>query len=83
MLTPLIQIMLYLGGTFVLGLALGWVLWKFGSAAAAKAEEADVAFWQQRFEQVRSERDLAQDRIDSLESEREMLKKRVRSLRTD
>lgn len=79
MLNPMAEILLYLSGAFVLGIALGWTMWKFGAPGGAQEEATDVNFWQQRFDQARAERDLAQDRISTLEHESGELKKRLKA----
>lgn len=79
MLNPIVEILLYLSGAFALGIALGWAMWKFGAAGSAETEATDVNFWQQRFDQARAERDLAQDKISKLEHESGELKKRLKA----
>lgn len=75
MLTPSIQLLLYSSCVFLMGLLLGWVLWKLSKATGPAQENPEVSFWQERFEQVQNERNFAQDRIVALEAERDALKK--------
>jgi uncharacterized membrane-anchored protein YhcB (DUF1043 family) len=77
MFTPLVQILVYLAVTFVLGLALGWLLWKFGGSTQSDAMTTEIDYWKQRLDQSRNERDLEQDKIAVLERERDNLKKRL------
>ncbi len=74
MLTPSIQLLLYSSCVFLMGLLLGWVLWKLSNASSKGGEDPEVTFWQERFEQVQNERNFAQDRIAALETERDALK---------
>lgn len=80
MFTPLVLILAYLSVTFLLGLVLGWLLWKFGGPAQVGVTETDVQYWKDRVEQSRVERNIEQDRITALERERDNLKKRLKSV---
>lgn len=75
--TPIIEVSAYLSATFVLGLSLGWALWKLGLNQQLKTIMTEKEFWQQRLDQARFERDKDQDKIAALEKERANLKKRV------
>ncbi len=77
MLTPMVQILAFLSATFLLGLALGWLLWRFGGSSQAASETTEVQYWRQRLDQSRIERDLEKDKIAVLERERDSLKKRL------
>ena len=83
MFTPFILILVYLSATFILGLALGWILWKFGIAKQLVTATTEMQYWKDRLEQLRAERNLEQDRFASLERERDNLKKRLRVARAD
>lgn len=80
MFTPLVQILVYLSATFLLGLVLGWLLWKFGGAKQLASTDTNAQYWKDRLEQSRIERSLEQDRVVALEHERDNLKKRLRSV---
>ncbi len=80
MFTPLVLILAYLAATFLLGLVLGWLLWKFGGPTQVGVTETDVQYWKDRVEQSRVERNIEQDRITALERERDNLKKRLKAV---
>lgn len=67
MFNPSIDTAIFLSGAFVLGLALGWVLWKLGSDQQSNDAGSESEFWQQRLNQARQERDLFQTRLEALE----------------
>jgi hypothetical protein len=75
MFTPSIIILAYLLSVFALGLALGWLLWKFGLSEKLGTLSTEMLFWKQRWDQARLEHDRDQDKIASLEEERDKLKK--------
>jgi hypothetical protein len=75
MLTPSIHIIAFLSAAFVLGVALGWVLWKFKSEPA----DSEVQFWKQRWDQSRLELDREHDKIEILEKERDSLKDKLKA----
>jgi predicted nucleic acid-binding Zn-ribbon protein len=75
----MVEILAYLSATFVLGLALGWALWKFGVSKEMKTLSSEKDFWQERLDQARFERDQDQQKIDALEKERASLKKQLRA----
>lgn len=77
----MVQILIYMGATFVLGLAMGWVVWRYGSANAVATLSSEVNFWKQNCEQSRFERDADLRKIELLEHERDNLKKRVASMK--
>ncbi len=79
MFTPLVQILAYLSSTFLLGLVLGWLLWKFGGSKQIESVATELQYWKQRLAQARLETDQKQDKIDSLEREKDNLKKRLAS----
>lgn len=75
--TPMVEILTFLSASFVLGLAFGCALWKFGVAKEMDTLATEKKFWQQRLDQARFERDQDQDKISALETERASLKKRL------
>jgi hypothetical protein len=77
MFTPSIQIFAYLSITFLLGIALGWLLWKFQGPGQADAKPADSEYWMDRLEQARNERDQLDLRLTALIQEKDSLKKRL------
>lgn len=78
MFTPLVMILAYLSATFLLGLVLGWLVWRFGSSNQSESTTTDAEYWKERLEQSRVERNIEQDRIVTLERERDNLKKRLK-----
>lgn len=82
MFTPLVQILVYLSSTFLMGLALGWLLWKFGGSKQLESMTTDMQYWKQRLDQSRLERDQEQDKKSALERERDNLKKRLMSAKS-
>ncbi|MCK0122370.1 hypothetical protein MWU61_17580 [Loktanella sp. F6476L] len=78
MLTPSIHILTFLSAAFVLGLALGWVLWKFKTETPAESADTEVQFWKQRWDQSRLELDREQNKIEALEKERDTLKDKLK-----
>lgn len=83
MLTPLVLILAYLSCTFLLGLVLGWLLWKFSDPKQLETSATDAHYWKERLEQSRVERNVEQDRIATLERERDNLKKRLKAAFSD
>lgn len=77
--TQLILILGYLSSTFLLGLALGWLIWQFGRSKELESMAADTQYWKQRLEQSRFERNIDLDRVTALETERDNLKRRLKS----
>jgi len=76
--TPMVEIVAFLSAAFLLGLALGWSLFKLGVSAEMKTLTTEKEFWQQRLDQARIERDQDQDKIEALENERNALKKKLK-----
>lgn len=70
--------------TFVLGLILGWLVWRFGtnSQQARDAADTEVEFWRNKLEQSRQELWSEQSTIAELREEKNVLKKRIASLET-
>lgn len=75
----LTQTLLFLSGSFVLGVALGWAIWKFKSPKQAAEERTENDFWQDRLKKARAERDLSQGRITDLEKEISALRAKIAS----
>lgn len=79
MIDPMIDILLFLSAAFVLGVALGWALWKLGAEEQMSSAMTESEFWQQRMTQARAQNDLQKERIEALEKERETLKERLKA----
>lgn len=77
--TPMVEILAFLSAAFVLGLVLGWSLWRFGVSKEMSTLASEKDFWQQRLDQARFERDQDQDKIAALEKERSNLKKQLKA----
>ncbi|PUB19234.1 hypothetical protein DFP92_101829 [Yoonia sediminilitoris] len=75
----LIQILFFMTCTFVLGLMLGYLLWRFGTAQKIASMSSDLKFWRDNLEQSRIEREVEIRRIEELTRERAILKKRLAS----
>ena len=70
--TPaLIQLFVFMTCTFVLGLFLGWSLWRYGgvSRAAMNDLEAKVEFWKKSLDQSRNEFWKLQEETDTDEED--------------
>ncbi|MEJ6404223.1 hypothetical protein [Yoonia sp. 2307UL14-13] len=74
---PTIQIIIFMLVTFALGLALGWLIWRFGGADQQELASSEVTFWKSNLEQVRAEREADLQKIAVLQNEREVLKKQL------
>ncbi|WP_373635061.1 hypothetical protein [Yoonia sp. SS1-5] len=74
---PMTQVIIYMTGTFVLGLLLGWLIWRFGSAKQQELMNAEIKFWRDNLEQSRQEREGELNQIEALRREKEKLKKRL------
>jgi uncharacterized membrane-anchored protein YhcB (DUF1043 family) len=75
----MIQILIYLSSTFVLGIALGWLLWKFGNSEQANAQSTETEYWMERLDEARNERDLLETKMEALAREKDKLAKRLKS----
>lgn len=73
MFDPTTDTAMFLSGAFVLGLALGWALWKLGSEQQLSGAATETEFWQQRLNQARQEREFDKIKIEALEKERAKL----------
>lgn len=76
--SALIQILVFMSLTFVLGSLLGWLLGTFSAFKQRETMSTEIEYWQERLNQLRVERDLASDKISNLEHERDNLKKRIK-----
>lgn len=78
----MVQILVFMLCTFVLGVALGWLIWRYGGASksAIDSMETEVDFWRSNLEQCRLE--LAEERnaLAALLEESSVLKKRLASM---
>lgn len=74
MLTPLIEIMLFLSSTFLLGLALGWVLWHLGAQQQVSKIASERDYWKKNFDQARVQNEPSQE----VESPQAVIKPRPR-----
>ncbi|MEJ6405077.1 hypothetical protein [Yoonia sp. 2307UL14-13] len=66
----MIQVLIFMACTFVLGTALGWLVSSFGRVKMKKAAEAEVEFWRKYSEQNKSG-------LDRLREENEVLKQKT------
>ncbi|MEL6682217.1 MAG: hypothetical protein AAFQ09_06180 [Pseudomonadota bacterium] len=78
----LLQIFAFMLVTFLLGLGLGWLIWRFGRASdqALDTMKTEIDFWRSSLEQCRHERDTEQKAVAVLHEEKKMLKRRIASL---
>ena len=78
----MVQILLFMLVTFVLGLALGWLIWRFGGPAqtALDSKESELDFWRSNLEQCRMELGEERNAVAALREERSILKRRIASL---
>jgi len=79
MFTPLVLILIFLSTTFLLGLILGWLLWKFGDADQSESESTETEYWKERSEQARLELRVEQDKFAELKQECDTLMQRLKS----
>lgn len=71
------QVLVYMFSTFILGLLLGWVVWRQGSTEARKSLTLEIDFWKSHLEHTRLERDHSIDKVEALTKEKANLKKRL------
>ena len=78
----LLQILAFMLVTIVLGVGLGWLIWRFGreSDQALETMKTEIDFWRSNLEQCRHERDNEQKAVAVLHEEKKMLKRRIASL---
>jgi uncharacterized membrane-anchored protein YhcB (DUF1043 family) len=78
----LLQIFAFMFCTFLLGLLLGWLVWRFGGSSrqALTSMNSEVDFWRSNLEQCRLELGKEQNNLAALHEERTNLKKRLASL---
>ena len=78
----LLQILAFMLVTFVLGVGLGWLIWRFGreSDQALETMKTEIDFRRSNHEQCRHERDNEQKAVAVLHEEKKMLKRRIASL---
>lgn len=76
-----VQTLIFMLCTFVLGLLLGWVLWRFGgiSKAAIDTKATEVDFWRSKVDQSRNELWREQNTLTALREENETLKQKLSS----
>lgn len=62
----LIQLFAFMTSTFLLGLFLGWAMWRYGGVSRAAMDdlEAKVQFWKKSLDQSRMELWAFQDKYD-------------------
>ena len=75
----LLQISAYMFCTFILGLLLGWVAWRY-EGVSKQAMNSEVDFWRSNLAQCRSELGNEQDINAALLDQTATLKKRLASL---
>ena len=78
----LLQILAFMLVTFVLGVGLGWLIWRFGreSDQALETMKTEIDFWRSNLEQCRHGRDNEQKAVADQQEEKTMLKRRIASL---
>lgn len=77
MFTPLIGALIYLAASFMLGLGLGFAIWKLGSSQQIKLALTETDFWRKRLDEARIKRDQDQERLKALEHTSAVLKKQL------
>ncbi|WP_373636782.1 hypothetical protein [Yoonia sp. BS5-3] len=77
-----IQIFIFMLVTFSLGIALGWLIWRFDQDAGQSADtvNTEIDFWRSNLEQCRFERDNEQKQLAAAHEEKNLLKRRIASL---
>lgn len=61
MITPALEIALFLSATFLLGLALGWVLWSLSAKQQINSISSERDFWKKSYDQARLQGDSNQE----------------------
>ncbi len=81
----LLQIFAFMLCTFVLGLLLGWLLWRYGGASkkALNSMNTEIDFWRSNLEQCRNELGTEQNALAALREERTNLRKRLAALQSE
>jgi|GEM_PF-4919787 len=72
----LIQIFGFMLVTFLLGLLLGWLVWRYGSSAN-QSPETEIEFWRSNLEQCRFKLSNEQNKVEVLREEKANLKRRL------
>lgn len=80
MLTPVLEIVLFLSATFLLGLALGWVLWSFSAKLEISSMASERDFWKKSYDQERLKSDKNQD-FEEAKAQRTTSQSRTRHVR--
>lgn len=83
MMSPfVIQIFAFMGITFLLGIVLGWLVWRYDgvSQKALGAASSEVDFWRSNLEESRVKLGYEQNKTLALTEEKAALKKRIASL---
>jgi hypothetical protein len=80
MLTPELEIVVFLSSTFVLGLALGWVLWCLSSKQEISSIASERNFWKKSYEQARLQSHPNQE-FDDPSTELNVARPRIRRKR--
>ncbi|WP_296428372.1 hypothetical protein [Yoonia sp.] len=75
----LLQMFAFMLCTFLLGLLLGWLVWRYGGASqqALDSVNTEVDFWRSNLEHCRVELGNEQNTVASLREEKAALKKRL------
>jgi len=66
----MIQVLIFMACTFLLGAAFGWLLFSFGGVKMKKQAETEVEFWRKYSEQNKAE-------LYNLQEENDRLKQKV------
>lgn len=67
MIDPITDMVVFMSGAFILGLALGWAVWKLAANEELAGATTETEFWQQQLNEARQERDLFKTKIEILE----------------
>ncbi|MEJ6403147.1 hypothetical protein [Yoonia sp. 2307UL14-13] len=70
----IIQILLYMSCTFLLGLALGWFTHTLVIGKATEPLTKEVAFWRKNLDQSRREHDVSLRKLEALKAKLEKQK---------
>lgn len=76
----LIQIFLFMSCTFIFGVALGWLVWGFGSGAKQQQQATEADFWRNNLEQNRLEHQNDLRKMEALVEEKQQLKRRIATM---
>lgn len=76
----LLQVFAYMSCTFILGLCIGWVVWRY-ETDTNQVDKSEVDFWRSNLEQCRGELGNEKDINATLRDQTETLKKQAETLK--